>query len=243
MWTAVLFPPSSRLEEWLKEASVEIERLRIEAVGGVLGVLEEVAKLGEGRVVICLRGEGRETEVRARLSPSLRDLGVEVEPVEVGSGPEAVPDVSDVVVKAAQESKYLCVDVSGAELEVLGVLTGIAVSEVPSLEIEEEPSVRLVAWKLEGDALVDVTRHLEAAMALIWASVCAWHPSHAAAERAVKLARCSGVRNYDEDMEWLREYAEALAPALAGKVLTKAEPERESLRAVRDALKRVFAVD
>ena len=37
--------------------------------------------------------------------------------------------------------------------------------------------------------------------------------------------------------------AEAPAPALAGEVLNKAGPERESLRAVQGALRRVFAVN
>ena len=136
MWTAVLFPPSSRLEEWLREASVEVERLGIEAIGGVLGVLEELAEVEKGRVVVCLREKGHGTGVLR----ALRDLGLErVKRVELGSGPEAVLDASDVIVRAARESECLCVDVSGAGLEILGILTGIAVLEVPSLGVEGEP--------------------------------------------------------------------------------------------------------
>ncbi|WP_456484121.1 hypothetical protein [Methanopyrus kandleri] len=131
----------------------------------------------------------------------------------------AVEEAGDAVVGVARDSGVLYVDVSGLTGPGLfGVLLGLTVPEVSAAGVEGGTDVRFAIVRLEGGVLADVTPHFEAARALIWVAVCARNPSYAAAERAVRTARCAGLEDDVGDLEWFREYARMLTPALAGEV-------------------------
>lgn len=193
-WTAVLLVPEptgtgvlesvgvlETLVKWFRRVEIDgsLARKLAEPEGtGVSGLLRGLGRKGEGEVVIC-RSVPHPTEtlpyerVLRGIEAELREE-FEVRSLIVGRGPDAVWNVSDLVVEALWSSDLVYVDVSGARgPEIAGIPLGLAALEVPGLSVGGGREVRFVAGRLE-DVLADVTEHFGAAGALIWTIICSW---------------------------------------------------------------------